>query len=644
MNWHILPDPVGLMAGDRERWKSLLPLLEEGVGPEAIASELDQEPCLQVETALRVLADLSCQGWAIRQGLDLRTEVSPPARVADARCEKQRVRDQELIKRDEQLRKPSVRRFITRMETPREFGGRLVSIFDLMRDGKELAGSLRRVAHASASPTTLRDVINPYVQVVDFAERDAYTGLRLGDVWRYFRHTWSNQYTTVPGRTMMLLVRDRAVPSHPVFGIAALSSAVIQIDERDRWLRWRPADVLQSLTEDPTTEAACWLVDCLNRRRHETYVDDLVADDLYWPGLWSNPDTDAIAALRAEGVARRADHQRFPQRAKTKRIDRDDPKYWTLRAETDLFRSKRCQVLADLLRDKAALDPYMQPVPTGRGLRRTLDNREGRRAIRAIARRAKAETVGTEIADLSVCGSLPPYNALVGGKLVAMLAMSPSVVRAYHDRYGDYESEIASSLAGRAISRNSRLVYVGTTSLYEIASAQYNRVVIPADILDAKRDVRLRRLGKSRSFGTSHLSADTVTALTRLSIQSRNGARVNSMFGEGVNPKLRKVREGLDALGWPSDKLLQHGRRRIVYGAAFIDNLLPYLLGMHSLPKYIFPTDKRDDVECISLHWIERWLIRRAQMDSVLSDIASHSLGQPVAHGARVPEPATVSS
>ena len=46
------------------------------------------------------------------------------------------------------------------------------------------------------------------------------------------------------------------------------------------------------------------------------------------------------------------------------------------------------------------------------------------------------------------------------------------------------------------------------------------------------------------------------------------GQRVNSIFGEGVNPKLRKVRDGIDLLGWPSEVLLQHGRHRIVYGVS----------------------------------------------------------------------------
>ncbi len=67
------------------------------------------------------------------------------------------------------------------------------------------------------------------------------------DVWRYFRHTWTNQYTSVPGRSMMFLVRDRAAPFHPIVGIGALSSPVMQIRERDTWIGWHPDTFLSHI-------------------------------------------------------------------------------------------------------------------------------------------------------------------------------------------------------------------------------------------------------------------------------------------------------------------------------------------------------------------------------------------------------------
>jgi hypothetical protein len=40
------------------------------------------------------------------------------------------------------------------------------------------------------------------------------------------------------------------------------------------------------------------------------------------------------------------------------------------------------------------------------------------------------------MADITVCGAVQPYNAVLGGKLVAMLSASPEVVQAYHEDLG----------------------------------------------------------------------------------------------------------------------------------------------------------------------------------------------------------------
>jgi hypothetical protein len=111
---------------------------------------------------------------------------------------------------------------------PSEFKGHFVSVLSLMRDGGELATRLREVqARALDDPRLLRSVIDPYVEIVAPGLQCAQTGLQLSDIWRYFRHTWSNQYTTTPGRTMALLVRDRAAPYHPIIGIGALASSIV---------------------------------------------------------------------------------------------------------------------------------------------------------------------------------------------------------------------------------------------------------------------------------------------------------------------------------------------------------------------------------------------------------------------------------
>lgn len=585
--------------------------------------------------ALHVLTDLARQGWKISRPGRSSVAVIPPAAHEDPDDERARVKRQELVKRDEQLSIPSVRRFIADMEKPREFNGRFVSIFSLMRDGRELAEALSAVDPDDPKATAkLADVVQPYVQVIRSRDRCDRTGLRLVDIWRYFRHTWTNQYTSTPGRTMMILVRDRARDFHPVIGIAALASPIVQIRERDQWIGWEPDIFLSEVARKPRAEIARWLIERLETGLEQLHVQDLIEDGLYWPSLWANPTTSAIHKLVNEAERRRRDHHRFVRGSVLKSTSANTD--WRERAESHLFRSKRCVALADLLSARMVLGPFLDDAPNATGLRKALDDSAARRAIARVIRRAKAESVGTVIADLSVCGAVAPYNALLGGKLVSMLAVSPTVVREYRERYRDHPSEIASGLAGRPIQRRSDLVFIGTTALYGSGLSQYSRVKIPKETLGGRGDVLFRRLGRSRSFGTSHLSADSVAALVTLAEQSSNGIRVNSIFGEGVNPKLRKARAGLDLLGWPSDELLQHRRQRVVYGVPLVTNLLPYLIGLHQKAQYVFPLSKTDDVQAITSLWLERWVQDRANSTKVLAQVAAHSTHRPVKHGARV--------
>ena len=93
----------------------------------------------RIVTAIHVLTDLALQRWQVRvcEGF---VEVRLPDELSsDPAAEKARVRRQELLKRDEQLATRAVRKFITEMEHNRLHGQKFVSIFALMRDGRELA-------------------------------------------------------------------------------------------------------------------------------------------------------------------------------------------------------------------------------------------------------------------------------------------------------------------------------------------------------------------------------------------------------------------------------------------------------------------------------------------------------------------------
>src|SRR5262249_21900902 len=141
-------------------------------------------------------------------------------------------------------------------------------------DGKALAASLRSCERKSK---LVPDVISPYIQIIGSPEQEcAITGLRLMDVWRYFRHTWAMPYNSIPGRSMLLLIRDAAAQNHPVIGIAALGSAIAQLSCRDRWIGWMPEEFLGRIQNQPSVAIARWVAKQLQKSVAEIYKADIL--------------------------------------------------------------------------------------------------------------------------------------------------------------------------------------------------------------------------------------------------------------------------------------------------------------------------------------------------------------------------------
>ncbi|NTV79526.1 MAG: DUF4338 domain-containing protein [Clostridiales bacterium] len=71
---------------------------------------------------------------------------------------------------------------------------------------------------------------------------------------------------------------------------------------------------------------------------------------------------------------------------------------------------------------------------------------DGRKAISVALIANRKNKIGSNMMDIIVCGAIPPYNELLGGKLVSILACSPQVISDYTQRYKKQiilESEIA---------------------------------------------------------------------------------------------------------------------------------------------------------------------------------------------------------
>lgn len=594
---------------------------------------------LRLAAVVNLVADLAKLGWQLRW---LRGKILGvrPDEGGDVR---ERRRAQMITRRVEQLRETATREFVSKMETGHVFGGRSATIFDLMRDGRELVRCVE-AARISATPLdVLQATIRPYIQ---FVERDVtckLTGFSLQDIWRYFRHTWTSAYESVPGRAMLMLIRDAGAPFHPVVGIASIASAASVQPARDAEIGWTREKLLAEAREAPSAELAEWVLATLDGALQSIYTIDFIEERVLPAKLPDVIDDEILHRLMQISSDAKQRHIRQERMSDYKDVNAGsaDPGNWELKARSDLFRSKRAGELAVLLSIRNVVLHAFEGRRGKARLAALLETGHGRSAYEKLIRRARSMSMGTAIADLNVCGAIAPYNELLGGKLVAMMAVTPEVVQEYKRRYGNVSSEIASSMAGRPIVRGSDLVFVGTTSLYGIRPSQYDRAGYPAELVGGKQGefIRYRHLGNTEGVGTAQFTDATKSALSRFLRQEGNeSVRVNNVFGEGANPKLRLVREGINALGMKgADEVLVHGMSKTAYGVWLADNVRDYLMGRSKRPRFRFERDAdKAGTERICAWWLRRWVLPRLDRNDLVERLRLHRLVRPVAHGARI--------
>jgi hypothetical protein len=262
------------------------------------------------------------------------------------------------------------------------------------------------------------------------------------DIFRIFRYYWSSPYSEYVGRRLKLIIRDSALPSQPVIGIAALGSSIIHIPARDNWIGW----------------------DTATRTRNLIYV----------------------------------------------------------------------------------MDAY-------------------------------------------VLGALPPYNYLLGGKLISYLIASNEVREIYQQRYKDAITNIAKRTAND-------IACIFTTSLYG-KSSQYNRVRFNDNNL-------YTHIGETKGYGTLHLTDETFNAMRKL-LESK-GISVANRFGDGPIWRMRVIRSAADILGFSSDFLLKHSFKRAIYITPLAANYREFLQGTSTkLDYYDYPQSS------LTEYWHKRWLNNR---------------------------------
>lgn len=258
------------------------------------------------------------------------------------------------------------------------------------------------------------------------------------------------------------------------------------------------------------------------------------------------------------------------------------------------------------------------------------------RCARVALLQRQNRIVASQVLDVCVCGALPPYGPLLGGKLAALGALSRDVAADYHARYVRRASEITSQMAGRAYTRPADLLAMTTTSFYGVGSSQYERLSVRSE--DGV-DVRWRLVGRSRGNGTLHFSSKTSKLIDEMLSVETGRKLITSRFGEGPSERLRKIRDGLERLNIDADQLLRHGMPRLVYLAELCPGATRP--GARAKP----PAWRREGPSwgAVVQAWRERWLASRlrgrpdliddaarfSRADAVLSNRLKAKLGGP---------------
>lgn len=588
---------------------------QELLSGEGIASEI-LLPTAAYGACLRLLRDLIQQGWSA--GVDDEgVYLLPPEAVArgnDPAHTKSAVRRSFSFARQAQLADPATARFIREME--RRGIGRL------FETGADLAERLEH-AHLSGS---IEGAIEPLIQEVTPNGVDEETGIRLQDAWRYARHLWSIPYQSTPGRNMYYLVRDQAGDRRPIIGIAALGNAVLGLYQRDEALGWTVGALRRRLLQADVRERsviAHRLIDTLYAAIHDIYHADLLPELRF-----SEESIQHLQRIEQQAAERR---QRALEEARDERI----PEYYFVReahaaleageidsvdwlrlARTDLYTRKRAGSLASLIRALMVLQS-LEITRNSDALLDAFRREEGRRSADVAIRQIKVRAIAENVMEVITCGAVAPYGEVLGGKLVAMLLASPKVVTDFRSRYSGRVSLIASAMKGAPVYRDPDLVLLTTSSLYSVGSSQYNRIKIPSP--DPRGGaIEYEQIGRTDSFGTVHIAPDTAESLRLVATLSTKRRPANHLFGEGISPKLRTIRSGMDALGLQPDVFMRHHSPRILYAVRLARNADDVLLGLEETPDYFLGEDPAPGTPQVTRTWKERWLRPRASRPEIV--------------------------
>ena len=198
------------------------------------------------------------------------------------------------------------------------------------------------------------------------------------------------------------------------------------------------------------------------------------------------------------------------------------------------------------------------------------------------------------VMDAYVLGAVPPYNMLLGGKLVASLIRTRDIYDDFARAYGGTTGIISKK------EKKARLLVVTTSSSLGRSSV-YNR-------LKLDKIEYLQPIGYTRGWGHFHIPDDLFADLRVYLREIGHSYADLHRFGQGPNWRLRTTRAALSALGFKDD-MLKHGIQREVFICPLAKNALRILKNGKGRPD-LSTLLSVDDVAQLA---VKRWVVPRAE-------------------------------
>lgn len=195
--------------------------------------------------------------------------------------------------------------------------------------------------------------------------------------------------------------------------------------------------------------------------------------------------------------------------------------------------------------------------------------------------------------DAYVLGALPPYNTLLGGKMVACLVRTREIYDAFANAYGGSVGIISGKR------KKARLLAV-TTSSSMGRSSVYNRLKLDGVPY-------FRSIGYTGGWGHFHIPDDLFLEMRDYLRSIGHRYADQHRFGQGPNWRLRTTRAALAELGFRDD-LLRHGVRREVFLASLAANATELLRTGKGTPDLASLLD----VPQVANLALDRWIVPRS--------------------------------